>query len=241
MVNVSLDSPSCEVTLFDPVYRWFIGTLPDRPRDYTVWSTLEPSEVDSRTWAGIIQVGSATLTETSSHDNIQFVLSHPRNSFGLAKSSLHDNYFRNNACAGLRCHSLWANRDIFHGNICLILARPRNWSRSSAGPRRHLLWANRDIFVWHHTTCLGPPKELIIPCEGPRHQFLRANCDISASQHVNSHGPPKESIEATSKIYFSLANWLPLIFTYFQYNSVYWFTTLSTYKFTEGASLPYFQ
>jgi hypothetical protein len=36
MVIVSLDSPSCEVTLFDPVYRWFIGTLPDRPRDYTV-------------------------------------------------------------------------------------------------------------------------------------------------------------------------------------------------------------
>jgi hypothetical protein len=36
MVTVSLGSPSCEVTLFDPVYRWFIGTLPDRPRDYTV-------------------------------------------------------------------------------------------------------------------------------------------------------------------------------------------------------------
>jgi hypothetical protein len=36
MVIVSLDSPSCEVTLFDPVYRWFIGTLPDRPRDSTV-------------------------------------------------------------------------------------------------------------------------------------------------------------------------------------------------------------
>jgi hypothetical protein len=61
MVTVSLDSPSGEVTLFDPVYRWFIGTLPDRPRDYTVWSTLEPSGVDSRTWAGIIQVGSATI------------------------------------------------------------------------------------------------------------------------------------------------------------------------------------
>jgi hypothetical protein len=60
MVIVSLDSPSCEVTLFGPVYRWFIGTLPDRPRDYTVWSTLEPSEVDLLTWAGIIQVGSAT-------------------------------------------------------------------------------------------------------------------------------------------------------------------------------------
>jgi hypothetical protein len=40
--------------------RWFIGTLPDRPRDYTVRSTLEPSRVDSRTWAGVIQVGSAT-------------------------------------------------------------------------------------------------------------------------------------------------------------------------------------
>jgi hypothetical protein len=60
MVIVSLDSPSCEVTLFDSVYRWFIGTLPDRPRDYTVWSTLEPSGVDSRTWIGIIQVSSAT-------------------------------------------------------------------------------------------------------------------------------------------------------------------------------------
>jgi hypothetical protein len=40
MVIVSLDSPSCEVTLFDPLYRWFIGTLPDRPRDYTLWSGL---------------------------------------------------------------------------------------------------------------------------------------------------------------------------------------------------------
>jgi hypothetical protein len=42
--------------------RWFIGTLPDRPRGYTVWSTLEPLGMDSRTWAGIIQVGSATWT-----------------------------------------------------------------------------------------------------------------------------------------------------------------------------------
>jgi hypothetical protein len=65
MVTVSLDSPSCEVTLFDPVYRWFIGMLPDRPRDYTVWSTLEPSGVDSRTWASIIQVGSATAYQKS--------------------------------------------------------------------------------------------------------------------------------------------------------------------------------
>jgi hypothetical protein len=28
---------------------------------------------------------------------------------------------------------------------------------------------------------------------------------------------------------------------YFQYNSIYWFTTGITRKFTEGASLPYFQ
>jgi hypothetical protein len=40
--------------------QWFIGTLPDRPRDYTIWSTWEPSGVDSRTWAGVVQVGSAT-------------------------------------------------------------------------------------------------------------------------------------------------------------------------------------
>jgi hypothetical protein len=43
--------------------RWFIGMLPDMPRDYTVWSTLEPSRVDSRTWAAVIQVGSATRTD----------------------------------------------------------------------------------------------------------------------------------------------------------------------------------
>jgi hypothetical protein len=72
MVIVSLDSPSCEVTLFDPVYRWFIGTLPDRPRDFTVWSTLEPSGVDSRTWAGIIQVGSATAITTNHHGDYSF-------------------------------------------------------------------------------------------------------------------------------------------------------------------------
>jgi hypothetical protein len=48
-----------------------------------------------------------------------------------------------------------------HGNIWLVLAHPRNWSRSSAGPHHHVLWANRDIFAWHHTTCLGPPKELM--------------------------------------------------------------------------------
>jgi hypothetical protein len=67
MVTVSLESPSREVTLFDPAYRWFIGTLPDRPRDYTVWSMLEPSGMDSCTWAGIIQVGSATGCSTFRH------------------------------------------------------------------------------------------------------------------------------------------------------------------------------
>jgi hypothetical protein len=74
------------------------------------------------------------------------------------------------------------------------------------GPRHHFLWANRDIFAWQHSTCLGPPKELITSREGPRHQFLWANCDVFAWQHVNSHGPPKGSTEATSKIYFFLAN-----------------------------------
>jgi hypothetical protein len=39
---------------------WFIGTLPDRPRYYTVWSTLEPLKEDLHTWAGVIQVGSTT-------------------------------------------------------------------------------------------------------------------------------------------------------------------------------------
>jgi hypothetical protein len=126
----------------------------------------------------------------------------------------------------MRCYFLWANRDIFTWqHTQLVLARPRNWSRSSAGPRRHLLWANQDIFAWHHSNCLGLPHELITPREGPRHQFLRANRDVFAIQHVNSHGPPKESTETTSKIYFSLANWLPVTFTYFQCNSIYWFTT----------------
>jgi hypothetical protein len=40
--------------------RWLIETLPDRPRDYTVWSTLEPLKKDLRTWAGVIHVGSVT-------------------------------------------------------------------------------------------------------------------------------------------------------------------------------------
>jgi hypothetical protein len=107
-----------------------------------------------------------------------------------------------------------------HGNIQLVLAHPRTWSKSSAGPRCHLLWANWDIFAWHHTTCLGPPKKLITPREGPHHQSLQANRDVFAIQHVNSHGLPKDTTEATSKIYFSLANWPPVAFTYFQYNSI---------------------
>jgi hypothetical protein len=52
---------------------WFIGTLPDRLRDYTVWSTLEPSGMDSHTWAGIIQVGSATPKTIISDRGAQFI------------------------------------------------------------------------------------------------------------------------------------------------------------------------
>jgi hypothetical protein len=59
MAFVSLDSPSCGVPCWS-CFWLFIGTLPDRPRDYTVWSTSEPAKVDSRTWAGVIWVGSAT-------------------------------------------------------------------------------------------------------------------------------------------------------------------------------------
>jgi hypothetical protein len=95
-----------------------------------------------------------------------------------------------------------------HGNIWLVLARPRNWSRSS---------------------------------EGPCHLFLRANHHVFAWQRVNSHGQPKESTEATSKIYFSVASWRPVTFTYFQHYSDYLFMTETTCKFTEQASLPYFQ
>jgi hypothetical protein len=128
-----------------------------------------------------------------------------------------------------------------HGNIRLVLARPRNWSRSSAGPRRHLLQANRDIVAWHHTTCLGPPKDLITPRKGPHHQSLWANRDVLVSQHVNSSGSPKEPTETTCKIYFSFANWLPVTYTYFQHNSSYWFMISITCKFAEEASLPYFK
>jgi hypothetical protein len=35
-VLVSLDSPSCGVPCFDPELGGFIGTLPDRPRGYTI-------------------------------------------------------------------------------------------------------------------------------------------------------------------------------------------------------------
>jgi hypothetical protein len=52
------------------------------------------------------------LTETSSHGNLRLVLAHPRSSFGLAESSLLNDYFYNNACTGLRCPVHWANRDI---------------------------------------------------------------------------------------------------------------------------------
>jgi hypothetical protein len=41
-VFVSLDWPSSEVPCFDPELGGFIGTLPDRPRNYTVWSAVEP-------------------------------------------------------------------------------------------------------------------------------------------------------------------------------------------------------
>jgi hypothetical protein len=149
------------------------------------------------------------LTETSSHGNILLVLAQPRISFGLTETSL-------------------------HGIIRLVLARPRSsfglaessllndyfCNNACTGLRFHFLRANRDIFAWHHTTCLGSPKELITPREGPHHQSLWANRDVFISQHVNSLGPPKESAETTSKIYCSHANWLPVTFTYFQYNSV---------------------
>jgi hypothetical protein len=122
-----------------------------------------------------------------------------------------------------------------HGNIWLVLARPRNWSRSSEGLRRPFLRANRDIFTWQHTTCLGPPKELITSREGPHHQFLRANWDIFAWQHVNSHGSPKESTKATGKILFlSLASWSSVTYLYFQYYSIYRFATSTTWSLLKG-------
>jgi hypothetical protein len=60
LVTVSLDSPSYEVTLFDPVSVVYRDAT-RQAKGYTVWSTLEPLREDLRTWAGVIQVGSATL------------------------------------------------------------------------------------------------------------------------------------------------------------------------------------
>jgi hypothetical protein len=77
MAFVSLDSPSCGVPCWSCIW-WFIGTLPDRPRNYTVWSTSEPAKVDSHTWAGVIQVGSATLTATTTHCNLNQIHQHRR-------------------------------------------------------------------------------------------------------------------------------------------------------------------
>jgi hypothetical protein len=76
-------------------------------------------------------------------------------------------------------------------------------------------------------------KDLVINPFGPTVTFF-------TSQHVNSPGPPKDMTEATSKIHFSLANWLPLTFTYFQYNSIYWFTTGIRASLLKGPWCPYF-
>jgi hypothetical protein len=126
---------------------------------------------------------------------IRTVLAYPRSSFELTETSSHGNIrlvlVRTRSSFGLAESSL--HNKYFYNNACI-------------GLRCHFLWVNRDIFAWHHKTCLGPSKELITPHERPRHQSLRANCDVFASQHVNSHGLPKNTIEATSKIYFSLAN-----------------------------------
>jgi hypothetical protein len=146
------------------------------------------------------------LTKISAHGNIRLVLARPRSSFGLAESSLLNNYFSNNARTGLRCHFLWANRDIFawQHTACLgphkelIKIKSRIPSSPPLSQPRHLCMALK--------TCLGPPKELIAPREGSHHQSLRANHDAFTSQHVNSYGPSKNTTEATSKIHLSLAN-----------------------------------
>jgi hypothetical protein len=49
----------------------------------------------------------------SVHPYFSAILAHPRNSFGLAGSSSHDDHFCNYACEGLRCHFLRANRVVF--------------------------------------------------------------------------------------------------------------------------------
>jgi hypothetical protein len=129
------------------------------------------------------------LTETSSHDNIRIVLACPRSSFGLAGSSSHNDYFCNNACTGLHCHFLWANRDIFAWQHTAYLGPPKELIKVKCGTLSppssqpgHLCMAPYDL------SCL--PKEMFTPREGPRHQSLRANHDVFSSQHVNSHGPP---------------------------------------------------
>jgi hypothetical protein len=135
----------------------------------------------------------------------------------------------------VRSSTFQLNRDIFAWQHTTCLSPPKDsfkiaessshndsfCNNTSEGLRRHFLWANRDTVAWQHSTCLSPPRELITPCEGPRHQFLRANRDVFTSQQVNTHGPPKETTEATNKIYFYLANSLPVTFTYFQYYSGY--------------------
>jgi hypothetical protein len=146
------------------------------------------------------------LTKTSVHSNICLVLAYPRSSFGLAESSSLNDYFCTNARTGLHCPFLWAHRDIFAWQHMAFLGPPKELikikSRTPSSPPLgqpgHLCKALK--------TCLGLSKELVIPHEGPCHQPLRANRDVFTSRHVNSHGPPKDMIEATSKIYFSLAN-----------------------------------
>jgi hypothetical protein len=53
------------------------------------------------------------------------VLAHPRISFGLTESSLHDNHVRNNACEGLRRHFFWVNGDIFAWQHTTCLGLPK--------------------------------------------------------------------------------------------------------------------
>jgi hypothetical protein len=97
--------------------------------------------------------------------NIRLVLALPRSSFGLAESSLHNDYFCNNACAGLCCHFLWANQDIFawHHMACLgppkepIKIKCRTSSSPPLGQPRHHCMAPYNL------SC--PSKELITPRE----------------------------------------------------------------------------
>jgi hypothetical protein len=56
--------------------------------------------------------------------NIWLVLACPRNSFGLAESSSHNDHFCNNASEGFRHHFLWANRDIIAWQHSTCLGPP---------------------------------------------------------------------------------------------------------------------